>query len=61
MFASVQRPGDNKKQNKQFRDAMRELNITDKDEMRRVHNKLKTTDLGYNELINFIKEILKIS
>ena len=60
MFASSQRPGDNKKQNQQFRDAMRELNITNKDKMRRVHDKIKGRNMGYNELIEFIKKTLNI-
>ena len=59
-FASGNRPGDNKKQNQQFRDAMRELDITNKDQMRRVHDKIKGRNMGYNELIEFIKEVLKI-
>ena len=60
MFASSNRPGNNKKQNKQFKDAMRELDVSDKDKMRRVHDKIKGRDMGYNELIDFIKEVLKI-
>lgn len=39
---------------------MRELNVTNKDQMRRVHDKIKGKNVGYNELIEFIKEILKI-
>ena len=60
MFASNNRPGDNKKQNKQFRDAMRELDITDRDQMRRVHDRIKGKNMGYNELIDFIKEVLNL-
>jgi len=57
-FASQDRPGDNKKQNRQFRDAMKQLKITDKDQMRRVHDKIKGKRFGYNELIDFIRDIL---
>ena len=60
LFASNSRPGDNKKQNKQFRDAMRKLDITDKDKMRRVHDKIKGRNMGYNELLDFIRKILNI-
>ena len=61
MFASSNRPGDNKKQNKQFKDAMNEFGVTDKDKMRRVHDKIKGRNMGYNELIEFIKKILGLS
>ena len=60
MFASNNRPGNNKKQNQQFRDAMKKLNISDKDQMRRVHDKIKGRNMGYNELIEFIKTVLNI-
>ena len=60
LLASAHRPGNNKKQNKQFEDAMRKLGITDRDKMRRVHDKLKGTDLGYRELIEFIKSVLNL-
>ncbi len=60
LLASSNRPGNNKAQNKQFRDAMRELGITDKNQMRRVHDKIKGRDMGYNELIEFIKHVLNI-
>ena len=59
-FASNNRPGDNKRQNKQFDDAMRELKITDKDKQRRVHDNIKGKNMGYNELIDFIKEVLNL-
>ena len=57
-FASQDRPGDNKKQNRQFRDAMKQLKTTDKDQMRRVYDKIKGKRFGYNELIDFIRDIL---
>ena len=60
LFASNNRPKDNRKQNEQFRSAMRELNITDKDKMRRVHDQIKGKNMGYRQLIDFIKEILNI-
>ena len=60
MFASSNRPGDNKKQNQQFRDAMRKLGITDKDQMRRVHDKIRGRNMGYNELLQFIKQVLNL-
>ena len=60
LFASSNRPGDNQKQNKQFKDAMRELKITNKDKMRRAHDKINGRNMGYNELLDFIREVLKI-
>ena len=60
MFASSNRPGDNKKQNQQFRDAMRKLGITDKDQMRRVYDKIRGRNMGYNELLQFIKQVLNL-
>ena len=58
LYASNERPHNNKKQNKQFNDAMRELRITDKDKMRRVHDAIKGKNMGYRELIEFIKSVL---
>ena len=60
LFASNNRPKDNKKQNQQFKDAMRELNITNRDKMRRVHDHIKGRNMGYNELLEFIKEVLRL-
>ena len=60
MFASDHRPKNNKKQNEQFKAAMRELNITDKSKMRRVHDKIKGRNLGYKQLVEYIKEVLTI-
>ena len=59
-FSSSNRPGNNKRQNKQFKDAMKELGITNKDQMRRVHNKIKGRNMGYNDLIEFIKQVLNL-
>ena len=60
VFASKERPHNNQAQNKQFRDVMRDLNVTDKTQMRRVHDKIKGRNLGYNELYEFVKRILNI-
>ena len=60
LLASSDRPGNNKAQNKQFKDAMRKLDVTDKDQMRRVHDKIKGRNMGYNELIEFIKQVLNM-
>ena len=60
MFASSNRPGNNKRQNQQFRDAMKELGITNKDQMRRVHDKIRGRNMGYNELLQFIKQVLNL-
>ena len=61
LFASNYRPGDNTKQNKQFNDAMRELQIKDKDTMRRIHDAIQGENLGYKELIEFIKVFLNLN
>ncbi len=60
LFASEHRPKDNKKQNEQFRAAMKELNITDRDKMRRVHDRIRGKNLGYKQLVDFIKLILNL-
>ena len=60
LFASNNRPGNNKKQNQQFRDAMKELGIKNKDQMRRVHDRIKGRNMGYKDLIEFIKNVLDI-
>ena len=60
MLASEHRPQNNKKQNEQFRAAMREIGIKDKSQMRRVHDKIRGRNMGYKELVNFIKEVLKL-
>ena len=60
LLASSNRPGDNKKQNQQFKDAMKELGVTNKDKMRRVHDKINGRNMGYNELIKFIKKVLNL-
>lgn len=39
---------------------MRELKIKDRDVMRRVHDKIKGKNFGYKQLVEFIKEVLKL-
>lgn len=57
-MASHNRPRNNKAQNKQFHDAMRELGVTDKDQWRRAHDRIRGKNMGYQELIKFIKRVL---
>ena len=59
-FASDKRPGNNKKQNEQFKSAMRELGISNKDVMRRIHDNLRGKNFGYKQLVEFIKEFLNL-
>ncbi|MDE6285208.1 MAG: hypothetical protein K2M17_05625 [Bacilli bacterium] len=61
LFASTERPGDNRKQNEQFRAAMRELGITSKSDprWRRAHDALrKVAPMGYKLLVAFIRALL---
>ena len=65
LFASNNRPGNNKTQNKQYNDAARKagLNPNDpytKDLLRRVHSYIRAhnLNLGWKELVKLIKEFL---
>ena len=65
LFASDNRPGNNKTQNKQFRDVAREagLDVNDPqiwDDLVEVHRYIRKTkkNLGFKELVNLIKEFL---
>ena len=60
VFASTNRPGNNQAQNEQFRSIMRELNISDKDKMRRAHDQIQGENLTYQELKELIKAILNL-
>lgn len=58
MFASTNRPGDNRKQNEQYREAMRRLGYNKEDwQWRYGHDHLPNESLGFKDLLNFLKEL----
>ena len=52
------KPGDNERQNKQFRDVVRMLGLTEK-EARRLHNAIQGLDLGFRELLEFARDMFR--
>ncbi len=58
VFSSTSRPGDNRRQNKQFHDIMNELGIKDKKTQRRIHDALQGKNLGFRDLRQFVQEFL---
>ena len=58
MFASTNRPGDNRKQNEQYREAMRRLGYNKEDwQWRYGHDHLPNESLGFKDLLDFLKEL----
>ena len=52
-------PRNNQAQNKQFRDAMREAGIKDKNIMRQIHNEISKLDFSYQEIVEYALEFVK--
>ena len=58
MFSSTNRPGDNRKQNEQYREAMRRLGYSKKDwQWRYGHDHLPNESLGFKDLLKFLKNL----
>ena len=58
MFSSTNRPGDNRKQNEQYREAMRRLGYSKKDwQWRYGHDHLPNESLGFKDLLKFLQDL----
>lgn len=58
LFASTNRPGDNRKQNEQYREAMRRLGFSKKDwQWRYGHDHLPQKSMGFKELVDFLRSL----
>ena len=60
LFASTNRPGDNRRQNEQYREAMKRLGYDKKDwQWRYGHDHLPNKSLGFKNLLEFLKSLFK--
>ena len=58
LFASTNRPGDNRKQNEQYREAMRRLGFSKNDwQWRYGHDHLPQKSMGFKELVDFLRSL----
>ena len=58
MFSSTNRPGDNRKQNEQYREAMRRLGYNKGDwQWRYGHDHLPNESLGFKDLLKFLVDL----
>lgn len=58
MFASNERTRDNRKQNEQYKEAMKRLGYKKEDwRWRYGHNKLPKESLGFKELLKFLMDL----
>ena len=58
MFSSTNRPGDNRKQNEQYREAMRRLGYNKGDwQWRYGHDHLPNESLGFKDLLKFLSDL----
>ena len=58
MLSSTNRPGDNRKQNEQYREAMRRLGYSKKDwQWRYGHDHLPNVSLGFKDLLKFLEDL----
>lgn len=58
MFSSTNRPGDNRKQNEQYREAMRRLGYSKEDwQWRYGHDHLPNESLGFKDLLKFLEDL----